>query len=52
MLAWWKTECANNGLPTDTPCPFFAKSATAPAPTDDMLEHDSQKNTNPNYNKS
>ena len=49
MLAWWLEECRKNGLPENTPCPFFAKSgAPAPAPSEDELEHDSQKNLNPN----
>ena len=49
MLAWWREECRKYGLPEDTPCPFFAKAAaTKPAPTEDELEHDSQKNLNPN----
>ncbi len=50
MLAWWRKECKANGLPEDTPCPFFGKDATPPAPTDDHLEHDSQRNMNPNNN--
>lgn len=50
MLAWWIAACKENGLPEDTPCPFFAKTAgaTTPAPTEDELQHDSQKNKNPN----
>ena len=50
MLAWWREECKANGLPEDTPCPFFAKDAgaTKPAPTDDQVEHESQRNRNPN----
>lgn len=49
ILAKWREECAKNGLPEDTPCPFFAaKGAAKPAPTEDELEHDSQKNLNPN----
>ena len=49
MLAWWIKSCRENGLPEDTPCPFFAKSAATPsAPTEDQLEHQSQRNRNPN----
>ena len=49
MLAWWLDACRKNGLPENTPCPFFAKSAATPAaPTEDEIEHDSQKNQNPN----
>ena len=53
MLAWWIEACKKNGLPEDTPCPFFAKAAVATpaAPTEDELRHDSQRNLNPN-NKS
>ena len=52
ILAWWLDACKKNGLPETTPCPFFAKTAAAPAaPTEDQLEHDSQRNLNPN-NKS
>ena len=53
MLAWWIEACKKNGLPEDTPCPFFAKAAVATpaAPTEDELQHDSQRNLNPN-NKS
>ena len=49
MLAEWREECKSNGIPEDTPCPFFAKDAS-PAPTEDMIEHDAQKNLNPNNN--
>ena len=50
MLAWWREACRANGLPEDTPCPFFAKDAAAkkPAPTEDQVEHESQRNRNPN----
>lgn len=50
MLAWWREECKTNGLPEETPCPFFAKNAGAakPAPTEDQVEHESQRNRNPN----
>ena len=49
ILSWWRDECAKNGLPEDTPCPFFAKSAPVPsAPAEDQLQHDTQKNLNPN----
>ena len=48
MLAWWRDACRKNGLPEETPCPFFAKTAAPAAPTEDMTEHDSQKNQNPN----
>ena len=51
MLAWWREECRANGLPEDTPCPFFAKdagAATPAAPTEDQVEHESQRNRNPN----
>ena len=48
MLAWWREECKANGLPEETPCPFFAKDATPAAPTEDELQHDTQKNLNPN----
>ena len=47
MLAWWREECKAAGLPEDTPCPFSAKDgATKPAPTEDELEHDSQRKSN------
>ena len=49
MLAEWREECKSNGIPEDTPCPFFAKDAS-PATTEDMIEHDAQKNLNPNNN--
>ena len=52
ILSWWREECARNGLPEDTPCPFFEKSvradSAAPAPTEDQIEHESQRNRNPN----
>ena len=48
MLAWWIAACKANGLPEDTPCPFFGKSAAPAAPTEDELQHDTQKNLNPN----
>ena len=50
MLAWWREECRTNGLHEETPCPFFAKDAGAdnPAPTEDQVEHESQRNRNPN----
>ena len=52
LLVSWRKQCKANGLPEDTPCPFFAKGgATEPAPTEDQLEHDSQKNLNPNNPK-
>ena len=52
MLVRWRDQCKANGLPEDTPCPFFAAtaSATPDAPTEDELQHDSQKNLNPNNN--
>ena len=50
MLAWWREECKKNGLPDDTPCPFFGKDATPPAPTETQVEHESQRNLNPNNN--
>lgn len=50
MLVRWREQCAAQGLPEDTPCPFFAQGggATEPAPTEDEVQHDSQKNLNPN----
>jgi hypothetical protein len=52
MLKWWRDACKENGLPEDTPCPFFTKGgATKPAPTEDELEHDSQKVSNRNNKK-
>lgn len=49
MLAKWREECKRYGLPETTPCPFFAQGgATKPAPSEDEIEHDSQKNLNPN----
>ena len=52
MLAEWREECRANGIPEDTPCPFFAPDggAAAPAPTEQEIEHDTQKNLNPNNN--
>ena len=45
ILKRWRENCAANGLPEDTPCPILAgKSATAPAPTEDMLEHEAERN--------
>ena len=46
ILVHWRESCRANGLPEDTPCPFF--SGSAPAPTEDEVAHDSQKNLNPN----
>ena len=45
ILAWWRENCMALNLPEDTPCPFFAPNgaATTPAPTEDELEHDTQK---------
>ena len=43
QLADWRKQCKENGLPEDTPCPFFAKDA---APTEDEVQHDSQKKDN------
>ncbi len=55
MLSDWRKMCEQYGLPADTPCPFYAPnnsaanaSATSLAPTEDEVEHDSQKNLNPN----
>lgn len=52
MLVRWREQCKAQGLPEDTPCPFFAQGggATEPAPTEDEVQHDSQKNLNPNNN--
>ena len=52
ILARWREQCKAQGLPEDTPCPFFAQGggATTPAPTEDEIEHDSQKNLNPANN--
>lgn len=52
ILVRWREQCKANGLPEDTPCPFAAKDgeATEAAPTEDMIEHDSQKNLNPANN--
>ena len=46
ILVRWREQCKARGLPEDTPCPFFAKDKAAP--TEDALQHDSQKNLNPN----
>ena len=49
ILAWWIESCKKNGLPETTPCPFFAKAVATPAaPTEDQVEHESQRNRNPN----
>ena len=54
ILSRWREGCKEKGWPEDTPCPFSAKSAATggkdenAAPTEDELEHDSQKNLNPN----
>lgn len=50
ILVRWREQCKASGLPEDTPCPFFAKDDN-PAPTEDQLEHDAQKNLNPNNKK-
>lgn len=45
ILVRWREKCKENGLPEDTPCPFFAKGGATPAaPTEDQLEHETQKN--------
>ena len=47
ILVRWREKCRENGLPEDTPCPFFAKGGATPAaPTEDQLEHDTQKKPN------
>lgn len=53
ILAKWKAKCKELGLDESTPCPFLAKSGAAannPAPTEDMLEHDTQNNAATNKN--
>lgn len=46
ILRKWKQLCAANGLDESTPCPILAKSgaATEPAPTEDMIQHEAEKN--------
>lgn len=46
-IAKWREVCKANGLPEDTPLPGGGKSATAPAPTEDMIEHEAEKNAAP-----
>jgi hypothetical protein len=47
ILARWREKCRENGLPEDTPCPFFAKGgATSAAPTEDQVEHAAQRKRN------
>jgi len=44
ILSRWREKCRENGLPEDTPCPFFANGgATKAAPTEDQIEHEAQK---------
>lgn len=47
QIADWRDQCKANGIPEDTPCPFLPQSkqsgATEPAPTEDELQHDTQK---------
>lgn len=45
ILSKWRESCRAAGLPEDTPCPRFGKSA-APAPTEDQIEHDAEKKAN------
>ena len=42
-IAKWREVCKANGLPEDTPLPGGSQSATAPAPTEDMIEHEAEK---------
>jgi len=44
ILKLWREKCASAGLPEDTPCPF---ATLKPAPTEDMLEHETQRKVNP-----
>ena len=47
ILARWREKCRENGLPEDTPCPFFAKGGATPAaPTEDQVEHAAQQKRN------
>ena len=44
ILVRGREKCRKNGLPEDTPCPFFAKGGATPAaPTEDQIEHETQK---------
>lgn len=49
IMKAWRDKCIANGLPEDTPCPFVPRSgmASSQAPTEDMVEHDAQKNAAP-----
>lgn len=45
ILVHWREKCKENGLPEDTPCPYFANGGATPAaPTEDQLEHETQRN--------
>lgn len=44
ILKRWRENCAENGLPLDTPCPILSGGgADKPAPTEDMVEHEAEK---------
>lgn len=52
ILAKWREVCKANNLPEDTPCPFAPKDTAQPvSPSEDELEHDTQKNNNPANNR-
>jgi len=46
ILKQWRVECKKAGLPEDTPCPIIAAAGAKKeaAPTEDMLEHETQRN--------
>lgn len=45
ILKSWKEKCKANGLDESTPCPILTRggAATAPAPTEDMVQHEAEK---------
>lgn len=45
ILKSWKEKCKANGLDESTPCPILTRggAATAPAPTEDTVQHEAEK---------
>lgn len=44
IILQWRVRCKEAGIPEDTPCPIIAGAKTEAAPTEDMLEHETQRN--------